>query len=110
MGEQSFERSQVQSDAEQIDPPDSHRLSSPSFRSQVSVGLVAAVTTLTLVLLAPSVAVATTLPSTIKENTTLTPAGNPYTGSSTIEAGVTVKVEPGVVFKVGGLTVNRNRP
>jgi hypothetical protein len=54
---------------------------------------------------------ATSLPEKITENTTLTAAANPYTGSSvTIEAGVTVQVEPGVVVKVAGssssLTVN----
>jgi RHS repeat-associated protein len=48
---------------------------------------------------------ATALPATIAENTTLTPSGNPYTGSSTIAAGVTLKVEPGVKFQVEGLTV-----
>ncbi len=56
-------------------------------------------------LLAPSTASATVLPETIKENMTLTAASNPYTGSPTIQAGVTVKVEPGVVLKVGGMTV-----
>jgi hypothetical protein len=48
---------------------------------------------------------ATVLPTAITENTTLTPAGSPYTGSSTIEPGVTLKVEPGVHLTVGGLTV-----
>ena len=56
-------------------------------------------------LLVPSAASATALPATIKENTTLTPAGNPYTGTSTIEAGVTLKVEPGVKFSNLALTV-----
>ena len=51
-----------------------------------------------LVLVMPSPASATVLPSTITENTTLTPSGNPYTGGTTIESGVTVDVEPGVVF------------
>ena len=54
---------------------------------------------------APTTASATELPSTITENTTLTAAGNPYTGSPTIASGVTVKVEPGVKFTIGTLTV-----
>jgi hypothetical protein len=46
---------------------------------------------------------ATTLPTTISENTTLTSAGSPYTGNSvTISPGVTVDVQPGVVLKLGG--------
>jgi hypothetical protein len=53
----------------------------------------------------PSIASATALPSTITENTTLKPAGNPYTGSPTIAAGVTVTVEPGVILTLGSLTV-----
>jgi RHS repeat-associated protein len=53
----------------------------------------------------PSGASATALPSTITENMTLTAAGNPYTGSPTIEAGVTVKAEPGVRFNIGKMTV-----
>ncbi len=53
----------------------------------------------------PAAASATALPSTIKENMTLTPAGNPYTGTSTIESGVTVKIEAGVKLLVGTLTV-----
>jgi RHS repeat-associated protein len=65
-----------------------------------------AIALLATLLLVPSIASATTLPATIKENMTLTPAGNPYTGTSTIESGVTVKVEPGVKFLVGTLTVN----
>ncbi len=52
-------------------------------------------------LLAPSMAFATALPATITENMTLTAAGNPYTGSPTIESGVTLKAEPGVKFNVG---------
>jgi YD repeat-containing protein len=36
---------------------------------------------------------------------TLTAAGNPYTGTPTIESGVTVKVEPGVNLTLGTLTV-----
>jgi RHS repeat-associated protein len=54
----------------------------------------------------PSAASATALPVTITENMTLTPAGNPYTGSPTIQAGVTLKAEPGVQFKISGMTVN----
>jgi len=50
-----------------------------------------------LALLAPSAASATALPGTIKENMTLTPAGNPYIAETvTIESGATVTVEPGV--------------
>jgi len=56
-------------------------------------------------LILPAAASATALPSTITENMTLTPAGNPYTGSPTIQAGVTVKVEPGVKLTVGGMTI-----
>jgi RHS repeat-associated protein len=56
-------------------------------------------------LLVPSVASATVLPETIKENTTLTTAASPYTGITTIESGVTVKVEPGVTFKITRMTV-----
>ncbi|HYQ77656.1 MAG TPA: hypothetical protein VEP91_00925, partial [Solirubrobacterales bacterium] len=50
-------------------------------------------------------ALATALPSTITENTTLSVAGNPYTGSPTIAAGVTVKAEPGVRFNLGKIIV-----
>jgi len=60
---------------------------------------------LALFLLVPSPASATELPATIKENTTLTPANNPYTGTTTIEFGVTVKVEPGVRFNINRMTV-----
>jgi RHS repeat-associated protein len=60
-----------------------------------------------LALLVPSAASATVLPEKITENTTLTAAGSPYTGSSvTIESGATVNAEPGVVVKVSGLDVN----
>ncbi|HWN73752.1 MAG TPA: right-handed parallel beta-helix repeat-containing protein, partial [Solirubrobacterales bacterium] len=37
---------------------------------------------------------------------TLTAAGSPYTGTPTIAAGVTVKVEPGTHLTVGTMTVN----
>ena len=47
--------------------------------------LVAAIGAFALLLLIPSAASATLLPETIKENMTLTPAGNPYTGTSTID-------------------------
>ncbi|HEU4705812.1 MAG TPA: hypothetical protein VFS64_01335, partial [Solirubrobacterales bacterium] len=57
------------------------------------------------VLFLPAAASATTLPATITENTTLMPAGNPYTGTSTIESGVTLKVEPGVKFSSLSLKV-----
>jgi len=65
----------------------------------------AVTTSLALFLLLSSAASATVLPSTIKENTTLTAAGNPYTGSSTIETGITVKVEPGVKFSEANFVV-----
>jgi hypothetical protein len=74
-------------------------------RSLVRSGLLAAATALALFLLVPSAASATALPSVIKENMTLTPSGNPYTGSSTIESGVTVKVEAGVRLSGAALTV-----
>jgi len=56
-------------------------------------------------LLSTATASATVLPEKITENTTLTPAGNPYAGSPTIEPGVTVNIEPGVHLTVGNLTV-----
>ncbi len=65
----------------------------------------ALVVALALLLVAPSVAAATVLPSTIKENTTLAPAGNPYTGTSTIESGVTLTVQPDVKFKANAIIV-----
>jgi RHS repeat-associated protein len=59
-----------------------------------------------VVLLAvPCAASATALPSTIKENMTLTPTGSPYTGTTTIEPGVTVIVEPGARLTLVSLTV-----
>jgi YD repeat-containing protein len=60
---------------------------------------------LAFLLLVPSAASATALPEVIKENTTLTPANNPYTGTTTIESGVTVTVEPGVRFNITRMTV-----
>ena len=75
---------------------------SPSLRRNLLLGTASAA----LFLLFPvAPAFATKLPATFTENTTLTAAGSPYTGSSTIQAGVTVKVEPGVKFVIGGLTV-----
>jgi len=60
-----------------------------------------------LSLCAPSAVFATALPSTIKENMTLTEAGSPYTGSEvTIESGVTVKAQPGATIKVTKMIVN----
>jgi RHS repeat-associated protein len=53
----------------------------------------------------PIGAFATTLPSTITENTTLSAVGNPYTGATTIESGVTLTVEPGVHFTEANFTV-----
>jgi RHS repeat-associated protein len=63
---------------------------------------------LVALLVAPSAASATTLPSTISSNTTLTAAGSPYTngGSVTISSGVTVDVEPGVQIRVWSLIVD----
>ncbi len=77
-------------------------------RTSILVGIFVAAL---LALVAPSAASATALPEKITENMTLPAAGNPYTGSSvTIEAGVTVQAEPGVVVKFSGslsnLTVN----
>ncbi len=56
-------------------------------------------------ILAPPGASATALPEKITENMTLTAVGNPYTGSPTIESGVTLKAEPGVKFNVGKMIV-----
>jgi RHS repeat-associated protein len=56
-------------------------------------------------LISAGTAQATALPSTITENMTLTAAGSPYTGSPTVEAGVTLKAEPGVKFNIGKLIV-----
>ena len=60
---------------------------------------------LAIFLLLPSVASATSLPATITEDTTLAAGGNPYTGATTIESGVTLKAEPGVEFRKTALTV-----
>ncbi len=72
---------------------------------RILIGVVAFLAALTSLSALPSSTFATALPSVIKENTTLTPAGSPYTGTSTIETGVTLKVEPGVKLTVGQLTV-----
>ena len=62
--------------------------------------------TAVVVLLAPAAsASAAALPATIKENTTLSTAGNPYTGATTVEPGVTLIVEPGVKFTGVNLVV-----
>ena len=58
-----------------------------------------------LLLVPAGSASATVLPTTITENTTLTPAGNPYTGNSTIASGVTVNVKAGVKFVGSSVTV-----
>jgi RHS repeat-associated protein len=59
-----------------------------------------------VLLLIPASASATALPSAITANTTLTAAGNPYTGSAVkVEAGVTLKAEPGVQVIVNSLEV-----
>jgi parallel beta-helix repeat protein len=47
---------------------------------------------------------ATVLPTTISQDTTLTAANNPYTGSPMIEKGVTVNVGPGVRVIASGST------
>jgi YD repeat-containing protein len=46
---------------------------------------------------------ATTIPGTIGTDTTWTPAGNPYvvTGNTTVSAGVTLTIEPGVEVQFG---------
>ncbi|HEX5990700.1 MAG TPA: right-handed parallel beta-helix repeat-containing protein [Solirubrobacterales bacterium] len=60
-----------------------------------------------LLLLIPATpAFATALPKTITEDTTLSAAGNPYTGGTTISSGATLTVEPGVVFAEAYFTVN----
>lgn len=73
-----------------------------SLRRPVATRPVARIWVVSAALLAflalPAVASATALPEKITENTTLTAAGNPYTGKTTIESGVTLKVEPGVEF------------
>jgi YD repeat-containing protein len=69
------------------------------------VGWISSAFLLLLLMLFPSAASATTLPAKITENTTLTTAGSPYTGTSTIEAGVTVQVEPGAKFSFATLAV-----
>ncbi len=57
----------------------------------------------------PATAWATGLPSTISSNMTLTKAGSPYTGGTTIEAGVTVTAEPGAEVREGyGTPINVN--
>ncbi len=56
-------------------------------------------------LMAPSWAAATVLPEKITENMTLTAAGGPYTGSPTVEGGVTLTIKPGTVLKVEHLEV-----
>jgi len=69
-------------------------------------GIGAVIVALLFLLLMPPVeASATVLPTTITENMTLNILGSPYTGSSTLETGSIVKVQPGVVLKVGALTV-----
>jgi hypothetical protein len=58
---------------------------------------------LAALVISPATASATALPTTISENTTLTAAGSPYTGSSTtISEGVTVTAEPGALVKLTG--------
>jgi RHS repeat-associated protein len=51
-----------------------------------------------LLLISAAQAFATVLPSKITADMTLTAAGSPYTGGTTINSGVTVKVEPGAKF------------
>jgi len=59
-----------------------------------------------VLLIIPAVASATALPGVVKENLTLTSAGNPYTGYMQVESGATVNVQAGVVFKSPEITVN----
>jgi hypothetical protein len=49
---------------------------------------------------------ATVLPLNITENTTLSAVGSPYTGTTTIQAGVTLTADPGVEFQISNMTVN----
>jgi hypothetical protein len=53
-----------------------------------------------------TVALGSTLPEAISENTTLTKAGSPYSGTTKIESGVVVTVEPGVEFTSGSISVS----
>ena len=76
-------------------------IAAPSAFKRTILALLAAA----LLLVPAASASATALPTTITENTTLVLAGNPYTGSPTIESGVTVKIEPGVKLTLGSLTV-----
>jgi RHS repeat-associated protein len=68
--------------------------SAAHLRQAIFVTLVA----LSLLLISATQAFATVLPSKITADTTLTAAGSPYTGGTTINSGVTVKVEPGAKF------------
>ncbi len=67
---------------------------------------IALVTIAGVLLIAPSGAAATALPSTIEEDTTLTLAGSPYTGGTTVASGVTLKIEPGVELKAPSIIVD----
>jgi RHS repeat-associated protein len=67
---------------------------------------VAIVAAFAAALLSSSIASATVLPATINENTTLTPAGNPYTaGAVKVEPSAVLKAEPGVILNIGPLEV-----
>jgi RHS repeat-associated protein len=72
------------------------------------VVLLAAITAAAIAGPSPDMAAATTLPTAISADTTLTAAASPYTGTSTtIASGVTLTAEPGVVVKLSGtLAVN----
>lgn len=76
-----------------------------TFPLALRVFLLALTAAVALLIQTPSGASATALPSTITENMTLSAAGSPYTGTSTIQTGVTVKVEPGVKLTIMKLTV-----
>ncbi|HET9676495.1 MAG TPA: right-handed parallel beta-helix repeat-containing protein, partial [Solirubrobacterales bacterium] len=68
-------------------------------------GITTALLALAALLSSAAPASATPLPATVSENMTLTTLGSPYTGSSTVEPGVTLTVEPGVRLNLGELVV-----
>src|SRR6266542_1710281 len=73
--------------------------------SPVRLGWVALVlATVALALLPATAAAPTPLPSTITQDTTLTAEGSPYTSSGpvTVNAGVTLTIQPGVKIQIGG--------
>lgn len=71
------------------------------------VGVVAAGILVGAGAIGPPPASATSLPSIISSDMTLTASGSPYTGGYvTIDSGVTVTVEPDATVQTSGLTVN----